>query len=202
MRLVFSILILISAPAFSQRWAFEYWHDGKLILDSSDTLRGKIKYDINNDIIQLDQLGKLNSFTARKVVMFEIFDVTCSRYRKFYSIPYSFTGDYKTPIFFELLAEGKLTLLAREALEMKSTSSPYYGYATVSRPVLVNKYFALNDKGQLEPFTGRKDDLLDLMSQRDDEVRKFIKVNHLSLEDKYQLASIFDYYNSLFKKGS
>ena len=171
-----------------------------MFLETGDTLRGQIKYDINNDIIQLDQRGRLQSFTARKIIMFEIFDVTASRYRKFYSIPYSFTGGYKAPIFFELLAEGKLTLLAREALEVRTTSAGYYSYGTYSRTVLVNKYFTLNDKGQIEQFLGRRGDLLDLMSDRDDEIKRFIKANHLSIDSKYQLAQVFDYYNDLFQK--
>jgi hypothetical protein len=198
------VLILFFAAyswqAFSQQWPFEYWHEGKLVLEEGDTLKGKIKYDINTDIIQLDQKNVFQSFTARKIVFFEIFDVTSSRYRQFYSIPFSQMGGYKTPTFFELLTEGKLTLLAKEALEYKNYSSGYYGYGSISRLVLVNKYFVLNDKGEIEMFSGIKKDLMELMSNRNDEVKKFIKVNKLNLDYKYDLARVFVYYNSLFGK--
>lgn len=139
-------------------------------------------------------------FTARKIVFYEIFDVTASRYRQFYSIAYSFTGGYKSPVFFELLAEGKITLLTKEALEQKNYSTGYYGYSSISRLVLVNKYFVLNDKGEIETFSGTKKDLMGIMDNRSDEVKKFIKVNRLDLDRKYDLARIFEYYNSLFKK--
>ena len=47
-------------------------------------------------------------------MFFEIFDVTIKQYRQFYSLPYSGKGGYKAPVFFELLAEGKLTLLTAD----------------------------------------------------------------------------------------
>jgi hypothetical protein len=196
--ILFSILTI---ETFGQKWPFDYWHEGKMVLESGDTLKGKIKYDINSDIIQLDQNNHLQSFTARKLIYYEIWDATSSRYRQFYSIPYAPSGGYKTPIFFELLSEGKLTLLAREALEYKSSSVGYYGYSTVSRLVLVDKYFTLNDKGQVESFSGKKSDLLDLMSKRDDEVKHFIKSKKLDLDYKYDMAQVFRYYNSLFPQG-
>lgn len=200
MRVVGLIIItsVIAIKASGQKWPFEYWHDGKMVMESGDTLKGKIKYDINSDIIQLDQNNRLQSFTARKLIYFEIWDVTNSRYRQFYSIPYAPNGGYKTPIFFELLAEGKLTLLCREALEYKTSSTGYYGYGAVSRLVLVDKYYTLDDKGQVESFSGKKNDLMDLMSNRDDQVKKFIKSRRIDLDFKYELAQVFAYYNSLF----
>lgn len=200
MRLAIVFLIFLSASeALGQRWAFEYWHDGKIVLEEGDTLKGQIKYEINTDIIQLNQNNHLQSFTSRKVVFFEIFDATSSRYRQFYSIPYSASGGYKTPVFFELLAEGKLTLLAREALEYKTSSTGLYGYGAISRQVLVDKFFVLDDKGNVEAFTGRRNDLLVLMEKRDEEVKKFLKANRLDLEYKYDMARVFAYYNSLFE---
>jgi hypothetical protein len=188
-----------ATEAFSQRWPFEFWHEGKVVLEEGDTLKGMIKYDISTDIIQLDQKGHLQSFTARKIIYYEIFDATSSRYRQFYSIPYSVTGGYKTPIFFELLSEGKLTLLAREALEYKTSSTGLYGYGSISRQVLVDKFFVLTDKGNVEEFSGKRNDLLALMAKRDDEIKKYIKANRLDIDYKYDVARVFAYYNSLFK---
>jgi hypothetical protein len=108
------LFCLISITASAQQFAFELWHEGKLILDSGDTLRGKIKYDLQSDLLQYqtnEQPPKLESYTARKVLFFEIFDGTVKRYRIFYSLPYSTAGQYKAPVFFELLEEGKLTVL-------------------------------------------------------------------------------------------
>ena len=199
---VFLFFSLISITASAQQFAFEFWHEGKMILDSGDTLRGHIKYDMQNDLIQYQPVmgGKLESYTARKVLFFEIFDNSVKRYRIFYSLPYSTAGQYKAPVFFELLEEGKLTLLSREALEYRTTSSSFYYYGTYTRLILVNKYFILKENGNIEEFRGKKNDWYELMKGREDEVQKYVRANRLDLDDKYELAKAVNYYNSLFQK--
>jgi hypothetical protein len=193
-------VLLIATQSFGQRWPFEYWHEGKAVLESGDTLKGKIKYEIDKDLIQVDSKGTLQSLTSRKVVFYEIFDAISGRYRQFYSIPFSFNGGYKAPVFFELLSEGKLTLLAKEALESRNYSSGYYGYGTVSRVVLVDKYFVLDQKGEINSFSGKKNDLLTLMENRDEEVKKYMRSANVSLERKSDMVRTFAYYNALFRK--
>jgi len=70
--LFFLIGSLVSGSLQAQQWAFELWHTGKVILDTGDTLRGLIKYDLDKDIIQLQANNKLESYTSRKVLLFEI----------------------------------------------------------------------------------------------------------------------------------
>jgi len=38
------------------------------------------------------------------------------------------------------------------------------------------------------------------MKGKEDEVQKYVKANHLNLDDKYELATALNYYNSLFLK--
>lgn len=198
--LLLFIFGFISMPSMAQQFAFEFWHSGKAVLDSGDTLRGTLKYEMQSDILQVQIDKKLESFTSRKVLFFEIFDETVKRYRSFYSLPFSQGAQYKVPTFFELLEEGKLTVLCREALEYRTTSSPFYYYGTISRPVLVYKYFILKENGELEEFRGKKNDWLDLMRQKADDVERFAKKNRLDFDDKYELGRIINYYNSLFDK--
>ena len=186
------------APA--QQFAFEYWHEGKLILDTGDTLRGHIKYDLQNDLIQYQSPTKqLESFTARKVLFFEIFDATVKRYRIFYSLPFSQGGQYKALVFFELLEEGKLTVLCRELLEYRTVNSSY-SYYTYTRLMLINKYFILQENGNIEEYIGKKNDWYDLMKGKEDDVRKYVKANKLDLDEKYEIAKAVNYYNSFFQK--
>ncbi|MFM8912720.1 MAG: hypothetical protein ACKOE6_07385, partial [Flammeovirgaceae bacterium] len=106
-------LVCFSTVAKAQQFPFEFWHEGKIVLETSDTLRGLVKYDLQNDLLQLKVKNQLESFTARKVLFFEIFDQSAKRYRQFFSLPYSQNNTYNTPTFFELVAEGKLTVLTR-----------------------------------------------------------------------------------------
>jgi hypothetical protein len=196
---------LVIAFLFSSAWLqaqdfpFEFWHEGKLMLEGGDTIKGSIKYNLQSDLLQLQLDGRIETFTARKVLSFEIFDQTVKRYRNFFTLPYSVTGGYKAPVFFELLVEGKLTVLCREALEYRTYSSFYY-YGTYSRLVLVTKYFLLDEDGSIIEFDGKKNDWLYLMGKQGEDIQKYSRTNRLSFDEKYELAKIITYYNSLVAK--
>ena len=196
--LLTALLISIGAPwAKAQNWPSEVWHEGRIVLVGGDTLRGLVKYDLQQDLIQYNLNDtRTEAFSARKILFFEIFDNSVRKYRQFFALPYSTPTGYKAPIFFELLEEGKLTLLSREAVEFRTYNSPYY-IGSYSRQVLVNTYYFLNDKGDITEFTGNKNDLLDLMGKKSKEVEKYIKANKLRYEDKYDFARIVAYYNSI-----
>ena len=195
--LVFLVLTISSAGA--QQFPFEFWHEGKVVLETQDTLKGKLKYDPQNDLIQLERNGRFETFTSRKAVSYEIFDQGLNNYRQFYALPYSANGGYKTPVFFELLTEGKLTLLSRETLEYRNTSTGYF-YGSVTRLVLVYKYFLLDEDGGITAVVGDKNDFLAMMDSREEEVRKYIKANRLNLERRPDIVRAIAYYNSLFRR--
>jgi hypothetical protein len=181
----------------AQNWPSELWHDGKIVLTNGDTLRGLIKYDLQQDLVQYTLEDKrTEAFSARKIMFFEIFDETVRQYRQFFALPYTTTTGYRAPIFFELLADGKLTLLSRESLEYRTYNSPYYlgGY---SRQMLVYKFYFLDEKGSIVEFSGNKTDLLNLMGRKSDDVEKYIKEHKLKVDDKYDFARIVAYYNSI-----
>jgi hypothetical protein len=191
-------LVCFSAAASAQQFPFEFWHEGKIVLETSDTLRGLVKYDLQNDLLQFKIKNQLESYTARKVLFFEIFDQSAKRYRQFYSLPYSQNNTYNTPTFFELVAEGKLTVLTREKLEYRTVSTGFYYYGNYTRLVLVNTYFLLKPNGKIEQINNpRRRDWLDLMKNKEDDVVAFAKENRLDFDDKFELTRIIEYYNSL-----
>ena len=199
MRLILILLTLSfagSSVARAQEFAFEYWHDGKMVLESGDTLKGKVKYNMQTDLLQLEADNRIETFTSRKVVFFEIFDGTVKRYRQFYSLPYTTSAQYKAPVFFELLEEGKITLLSRESLEYRTYSSFYYG--SYSKLVMADKFYFLKENGTILELGNKKGGLVDLLENRREEIEKFIKENKLKLDNKYDAAKVVGYYNSLF----
>lgn len=194
-----TLFSLISFATQAQQWAFELWHDGKIVLVSGDTLKGLIKYDLQQDLVQYNaQRGNVEAYTARKVLFFEIFDITVGQYRQFFALPYNATTGYRTPVFFELLEEGKMTLLTRENLEYRTYTSPYY-FGSYSRLVIIYKYYMLDETGTITEFIGKKSDLLNLMGKRAKDVEDYMKENKLKIEDRYDIVKIVAYYNSFFK---
>ena len=186
-----------TARLYAQRWPSEMWHDGKVVLLEGDTLKGEIKYDLQQNLIQYNLPNRrTEAFSSRKVLFFEIFDNTVKKYRQFFALPYTNATRYKATVFFELLVEGKLTLLSREAIEYKTYSSPYY-LGSYSRQVLVNKYFFMDNEGDISEFDGNKGDLLNMVGDKADAIEKYMKENRLKIDDKYDFARIVAYYNSI-----
>ncbi|MGC4022621.1 MAG: hypothetical protein QM734_12075 [Cyclobacteriaceae bacterium] len=196
-RILFSFVLVVPLFSFAQTFPFDVFHEGKVVLENGDTIRGEVKYSLQ-DLLQVKHNNRLESFTARKVVFFEVFDQAYKRYRQFYSLPYSPTGGYKSPVFFELLAEGKITTLTREKIEYRTNTSPYYSYGGYSsRPVLVYIYYLLKENGNIEDFRGNKSDWYELFGNRENEMHDYVKDNKLDFDKKYELKQILDYYNSL-----
>jgi hypothetical protein len=191
------LLLLLATTVDAQPWPSQMWHEGRVVLDTGDTLKGQLKYDLKQDLIQFNVPNqRTDAFSSRKVLFFEIYDKTERRYRQFYALPYTNAAQYRTPIFFELLTEGKMTLLVRESIEQRTYSSPYY-IGSYSREVMVYHYFFLDNEGNIEEFKGSKADLLAMMGRKSDDVEKYMKANRLKIDDKYDFARIVAYYNSI-----
>lgn len=191
-------LVAAALTVTAQRyWPSELWHDGKIVLLEGDTLKGLVKYDFQQNLVQYVVNNKqAEIFSARKVLFFEIFDETVHKYRKFFVLPYTNSSNYKAPIFFELLEEGKITLMSREFLEYKTYNNSFYG-GSYSRLVQTYYYYLMREDGSIEDFRGNRNDLIALMGNKKTAVEKYIKANRLDFEDKYDLAKIVAYYNSL-----
>lgn len=190
-------ILLFTGSSYAQQFPSDFWHEGRVVLVEGDTLRGNIKYDLQQDLIQLSVSNQNTTLSARKVLFFEIFDTSVRKYRQFFALPFTTVAGYRAPVFFELLEEGKMTLLARESVEYRTYNSPYY-MGSYSRLVLIYKYYFLDEKGNINEFNGNKSDLLELMNKKSEEVEKYIKANKLRYDDKYDFARIVAYYNSLF----
>ncbi len=207
-RFIFFLLLSFPSLSFGQTFSFDLWHEGKLVMESGDTLTGAIKYNLD-DLLEVRHDNHLESFTARKILLFEIFDQSYKRYRKFYSLPYSAQGGYKSPMFFEVLCEGKITLLSREKVELRNDYYSPYGYPFYSpfgyggygtRKVLINLYFILKETGDIEEVTDKRSSWMELMSSHADRVYDYAKANRLDFSKKYELKQIIYYYNSFFER--
>jgi hypothetical protein len=189
--------------ALSQDFPSEYWHPGKLVLMSEDTLYGKIKYDLDNDIIQLEHNAVMKTYSAKKIFYFEIFDETVDNYRHFYSLPYRVQQNYEVPIIFEVLFEGNLSLLCREEIVTENVQaynynpyfySPNYGN---TRTRLKYNYYFLKKNGEIIMYSLKKNDLLRFFKGKEQVINKYMKKNNLKHDRMRDLVRITAYYNAL-----
>jgi len=199
---IFFLLILISNTS-AQDFPSELLHEGKVTLANGDTLSGKIKYDLENDLIQIVYKGTIQTYSARKLMYFTIYDNTVDMYRSFYSIPYEIQPNYERPLLFEVLFEGRLSLLAREKIVTETV--PQYSYAyrssvNMTRTKLEYEFFFLDQKGNFVKYDLKKPQLYELMSRKEPQIKSYIKKNKLKTDSRRDLVRITAYYNALLEE--
>lgn len=193
------LLVFVTTQATSQKYSSEIFHEGYLITSAGDTLKGKIKYDMEANIVSLVKKGKIQTFSSHKVYYFEINDEILNTFRQFYSVPSKVNYGYKIPILFELLYEGPLSLLTREAIvqQTQTTGSSYWGGGSFQRTIVEYTFYFLDTKGEITYFTGKRKDLLVIMGKKQSQVRKFMKDNNLDPDDVRDLIKLTAFYNSI-----
>ena len=189
-------LLLFSLSANAQYFPSEHWHEGYLVTSEGDTLKGLLKYDLPNDLVQIEYRSRIQTYSSRKMTFFEIFDGVTENYRKFYSIPYNVNLDYKVPRLFEMLYLGELSLLARET-EVQEAISPASTQIYGTRRRLTHRFFFVDVNSKITPFSTKRNELLDIMAPKSGQIKSYIKNNKLRLDRIPDLVRITAFYNSI-----
>lgn len=191
---ILSVLMKVNA-----QFSSEEWHKGYLVTTKQDTISGLINYDMEANIVQVSKNENVRAFSSYKVFYFEIFDKIQQNYRQFYTLPYALKTDYETPVIFEVLYEGNLSLLAREKIvqEVANTNSQVWSTVRVMQPKLEYDYYFLSRDGKLNFFNGQKSHLYLLLADKKNEVKRFIKENKLKTNLMRDLIRITSFYNSI-----
>jgi len=208
---LFLFLIHLNLICFAQDFPSEMWHNGKIVLLSEDTIVGKIKYDFQNNVIQINLGNVIQTYSARKIHYFEIYDETIESYRHFYALPYNVQANYQVPLIFEVLYEGELSLLCREEIVTESVpqynSYPYSNYGSYgpygnspynqSRNRLNYKYYFLDKRNGIKNYNMKKNELLSFYKKYQQQVKKYMKKHNLKHDRMRDLVRLTAYYNAL-----
>ena len=203
--IVFFVSVNIS---FAQQFPSDLWHPGLLVTNQGDSIKGNLKYDFENQSIQLDDGETLKAFNVNNLFFFEIYDETIRDHRQFYSLMYEVGYEYSIPVLFEMVINGKLSLLLRERIVSESTQSSfpsYYAYSMMPRfsnnSGYVNKikydYFFLDNDGNILKFKGKKKELYNLMNDQYQKVKSYISNNKINLKRMSDLARVVSFYNQI-----
>lgn len=176
------------------------WGAGLVALLDETEYNGQIKYDLTINTVQLNQGDKTLSFGASKVEYFEFFDVNEKILRQFYSLPFTATtSNYESLIFFELLTEGKITLLNREELIERVVSRPmtfgYYPGGTMIERTLQDNFFILEENGKVRVFDPAQENIFDVFFPYTNQMLDFAAKNRVSSRRKHDLILLINHYN-------
>lgn len=197
-RVLFMWLILLhfSVKGYSQRLSPDYWHFGSIVSKNSDTIRGLVKYDFTSDLIQFDRAGIIKVFTPAQLNYCEFTDSLSGRLRKIVSHNFETSPGYSKPLFFELLVSGKLTLLCRELVVLRSNGNMgSQGFNNSYRDISFSFFYLRNQ--EVSYFYNKKKRVLSLFGQDKNTVAEFAKKNRYRFYSQYDLTHLFQFYNSL-----
>jgi len=200
MKTYLTLLLFFCLLNFSNaQFSYQEWHNGIIITTNNDTIQGEIQYNFETNTITLSKDENVRAFSSYKVIYFEIFDKILQSYRQFYTIPYKLKTDYETPVIFELLYEGPLSLLARERVVQETASFGNYGVQgpRVVQNVVNYQYFFLHRDGSIEIYLETKTDLYRIMSDKKSDIKVYIKENKLKHDMLRDLIRITSFYNSI-----
>ncbi|WP_114749905.1 hypothetical protein [Pleomorphovibrio marinus] len=204
---IFIVSLFVSLGVQAQEFPSQVWHNGKVFLENGEVFEGKVKYDLENNVVNV-QDQTIKTFNAVSIHHFEIFDEYYGGVRVFYSLPYAMNSDYKVPIFFELLVEGEeMTLLCREFITVDNRGmnhmgmrgmhmGPMWGAPMMGFNRLAFEYYFLADQ-EIQKYSQKKRELFDLMDDKSSEVRLYMRKNRLSHDRRGDLTRITAYYNQL-----
>lgn len=194
------ILTILVLPAAAQEFSSRLFHKGWLVTEDQDTVRGDVKYDMETNAVQVVvDNEKVNTYSSKKILYFEIFDNLLKTYRQFYAIPYQVESNYKVPILFEVLYEGKTSLLVRERIVMTSDpySQAYFNGPAATSEKLSFTYYFVDTQGNMTMYNGKKNHLFEILSENSAQVKEYVKENRLKTDEMRDIVRITAFYNSL-----
>jgi len=222
-RLITSIFLLIGAlEAGAQGFPSELWYPGEIRLSDDTYVQGKLKYDLDHDAVQVQRNGRIETYSPQQVTSFT-FKLTQRRRtagvikdevinRHFFSLPFTNNVGYKQQRFFEIVVEGKATLLAREYITtVTNNANQRWGRSrnirrigvidtpqapVNTRRVLRHKMFLASLDGKIRELPQKRRDILYLFKDHGATMKAFVKQERLKLDQLYDVARLFTHYNS------
>jgi len=193
--------------AIGQNFPSQIWHEGKLMMANGDVLPGTLKYDLETNIVQRRGQQGIETYNSSSIEFFEILDEYYGGVRTFYSLPYAMNTDYEVPVFFELLTDGQnMTLLCREYITVENRMggmgmggmymNPMWGGPMMGMNKLAFNFYFLQD-GRIQKYSQKRKDLINLMDDKSQEIKLFIRKNRLQHDQRGDLLRITAYYNKL-----
>jgi hypothetical protein len=106
------------------------------------------------------------------------------------------------PIFFEILSEGKITLMTREYVVVETSNrfgNPMYNASRnfSGRQILTYDYYLLTENGDISRFLEKRKDLYPYFGNRQDIMKDYIKENKLKVNNQSDLIRIINHFNLL-----
>jgi len=170
------------------------WMKGNVVVNGDNQYSGVyLKLDLyNNDVHYRDPKGN-EMVASTPIQRLILFDSSAQLVFNFINGQY-INAASPGKGWYQLLAEGKASVFKQ--IKKQVTENKPYGSATIERSVHTSfQYYALYNGNftQIKKFK----EIPDLLSDKKDEIDKYIKANNLSGKTDDDYITVFNYYNDL-----
>ncbi|PSR53779.1 hypothetical protein AHMF7605_09720 [Adhaeribacter arboris] len=216
--LIFLALAGFSPTTLAQNLNKHEWAKGKIVLTTGETLFGPLSYYYNKEIIQVKGTdGFIRTFSPVNVAYFQGFNEQKQIFQTFKPFLYSPNPDvpaFQTPTFFEVVTEGKYTLVKRTAFVIRNLDpiprytslgryyEPYSSTETARagnnyQIAQLHSYYLLTPQNQIISLRHPKKDLEDLYEDKAAPMKAYIRGKKLSYKNPVALTHVVQYFNHL-----
>lgn len=195
-------LLLVTFISQAQQSSENVWHWGEIDLVTGETVTGKLKYNLADENVLILVNDVVRSYHVNKVEAFAIKDASSSKSRYFFSIRHTLNHDYSRQHFFELLAEGQVSLLTRQELVKKvrynnGVNPQFAGRHSYAVLEETENYFLMDSKGKIQACDNTNKAVLHFFKDENKKLREFMKINKLDVSIRQDMVYVVEYYNKL-----
>ena len=215
-RVVSLFILLFVSVQLSAQFPSQKWYPGEVELTDNTFRQGQIKYNLERDVIQVQVKGRTETYSPAQVISFNIRTVQrgkrkekpASVTRVFYSLPFANENGYKRMQFFEVIIEGKATLLAREYITTVTTNAgnrlnrnrrfrggTFNDPQVITRQVLAHRMYLGSLDGTIKQLPSKRKDVLFMLKEHQSTLKEFAKEEKLKLNELYDMARLIQQFN-------
>lgn len=198
MKGVLTILVLL-VFSFTTKAHQNYglWCNGQVTLENGEVIEGEINYDLKFEVIQIRDNGIVRAFTAEGVSYFTMFDPIHYQQRDYVSLEHQLDFGYKRKAFFEIVAEGQITILRNSKyIRRPRITEDYRAPHIYLNAVCRHSYFALRGEEWVE-IRDFEAQVLPWMNDFDQEIDHYIETTKLKLKYVQAQMRVVNLYNQL-----
>lgn len=171
---------------------FEDFREGSVITKNGKKYNGEFRYDLYMDQIEFKLDGDVYWIANPELMEYIKIDDQVFMYYD------EDLTDSKKGFYYQVLVMGECKLLYRKGINMKEAEPPKPYVDAKPATFISRKPLYYIQKGIAHPQkVSNKGDLLENLSDKEQDVSKFIKKNKISANNKDELIDLIEYYNSL-----
>ena len=179
------------------------WTDGQIVLKDGSVLKGKLRYNLENDVVVMQTKEQLRAFGVHSVELFTLNDTTKGVVQYYYTLPYQEYAQRPQLRFFKLVFEDSFALFVREkevsrnALRLAKT--PMRIHPSKDNLALLQKYYVLLPDGSFQKFRVRHRDIAEVRSLEENgsnQISRYIYENDIDLRRQTDIIRLIHHFVS------